>query len=80
MTQEPIFYLIIGSFMLVSLAVVTMASLRGWREWVELKRAELETLRPLAETASPSTASRIEVADLKERVRKLEAIAAGIDI
>ena len=80
MTQEPIFYLIISSFMLVSLAVVTMASLRGWREWIDLKRAELDALRPLAETAGPSMASRIEVADLKERVRKLEAIAAGIDI
>ena len=59
MTQEPIFYLIIGSFMLVSLAVVTIASLRGWSEWIELKRAELETLRPLTETTGPSTASRI---------------------
>ena len=80
MTQEPIFYLIFGSFMLVSLAVIAFASLRGWREWIALKRAELEALRPFAETAGPSTASRIEVADLKERVRKLEAIAAGIDI
>lgn len=29
---------------------------------------------------APSTGSRIEVADLKERVRKLEAIAAGIEL
>ena len=27
-----------------------------------------------------SAATRIDVADLKERIRKLEAIAAGIDL
>jgi|JI7StandDraft_1071085.scaffolds.fasta_scaffold16892_2 hypothetical protein len=80
MPQEPTFYLIISSFMLVSIGLVTLASLRGWREWIALKRAELETLRPVGEGAGLSTVSRIEVADLKERVKKLEAIAAGIDI
>jgi hypothetical protein len=29
---------------------------------------------------APAAGGRIELADLKERVRKLEAIAAGIDI
>lgn len=80
MPQEPGFYLIIGSFMLASIGLVVMASLRGWREWIELKRAELETLRPAQDSIGPSTVSRIEVADLKERVKKLEAIAAGIDL
>ena len=28
----------------------------------------------------PAASGRIEMADLKERIRKLEAIAAGIDI
>ena len=28
----------------------------------------------------PPTGNRIEMADLRERVRKLEAIAAGIDL
>jgi hypothetical protein len=32
------------------------------------------------EAAPPSAAARIEVADLKERIRKLEAIAAGVDL
>ncbi len=27
-----------------------------------------------------ATAARIELADLKERIRKLEAIAAGVDL
>ena len=33
-----------------------------------------------AEPTMPPAGGRIEMADLKERVRKLEAIAAGIDI
>jgi hypothetical protein len=80
MPQEPGSYLIIGTFMLASLALVALASLRGWRQWIDLKRAELDVLKPVGEGAGPSTASRIEVADLKERVKKLEAIAAGIDL
>ena len=33
-----------------------------------------------ATPALPGTAARIEVADLKERIRKLEAIAAGVEL
>ncbi len=80
MPLDPASYLIIGTFMLASIAMVALASLRGWRQWIELKQAELDALRPVTEGAAPSTVSRIEVADLKERVKKLEAIAAGIDL
>ena len=80
MPQDPGFYLITGTFMLASIGMVALASLRGWRQWIELKRAELDVLKPALEAPGPSTASRIEVADLKERVKKLEAIAAGIDL
>jgi hypothetical protein len=51
--------------------------LRGWSGWLELKRAELAQPRT---DAPPPASARIEVADLKERIRKLEAIAAGVDI
>lgn len=80
MLNDPNFYLIIGSFMLASIGLVALVSLRGWREWIELKRAELEAAQQGREVTTPSTVSRIEVADLKERVKKLEAIAAGIDL
>jgi hypothetical protein len=80
MTQDPSFYMIISAFTLISIALIALVSLRGWRDWIELKRAELESQqRPLTDGV-PSAVSRIEVADLKERVKKLEAIAAGIDI
>lgn len=64
-------------------ATITLALLKGWNGWLALKRLELERT-PSAPSepgldASAMTA-RIEIAHLKERLRKLEAIAAGIDI
>lgn len=71
-----------------SLMVIAVASLAGlgviartwtWTfgRWTELRRAELAAERG----ASPTPAgNRIEIADLKERVKKLEAIAAGVAI
>jgi len=62
-----------------SVGVVTGATLAGWRGWLQLRRAEIERdrgeLLPV-----PSAGARIEIADLKERIRKLEAIAAGVDL
>ncbi len=79
MPQDPNFTFIVASFALAAIIFVSLVSLRGWREWIALKHAELDSHKPLT-ASSPSPASRIEVADLKERVKKLEAIAAGIDL
>ena len=79
--QDPIFWLTMSGVGLIGLAILAWTALRGWRGWLELERMRLEarTLSPAASnTASP--AARIELADLKERVRKLEAIAAGVDL
>jgi hypothetical protein len=67
-----------------SIAILALAALRGWNGWLALKRAELEMHasthgRP-ASPENPSVGARIEISDLKERIRKLEAIAAGIDL
>jgi hypothetical protein len=80
MPQDPNFYLIIGAFAVTCVAVVATISLRGWRDWIALKHAELQVHHQNGDVGVPSMASRIEVADLKERVKKLEAIAAGIDL
>lgn len=80
MTQDPNFYLIISAFALICVLSVATLSLRGWRDWIALKHAELQAQQGSGDMPVPSTASRIEVADLKERVKKLEAIAAGIDL
>ncbi len=79
MIQDASFYLTMGAVALTGIAIVSAVSLRGWREWISLKRAELDQHQIDSAPQTPSTVSRIEVADLKERVKKLEAIAAGIE-
>jgi len=60
---------------LIGCAVLGAMTLRGFTAWLDLKRAELER-----SGMAPTIGNRIDVADLKERVRKLEAIAAGVDL
>lgn len=76
--NDPITIATLAAAGLAGLSIASAAALRGWRGWLELKRLELEQHRGLG--GPPSTGSRIEVADLKERVRKLEAIAAGVEL
>jgi hypothetical protein len=66
---------------LIGLGMVTAAGLAGWRGWLQLRAQELNAHRrePQADGV-PSAGARIEIADLKERIRKLEAIAAGVDL
>ena len=54
------------------------AGLKAWNGWLDLKRFELT--HDAADRTLPPATGRIEIADLRERVRKLEAIAAGIDL
>lgn len=70
--------LMLASFGLAALGMAVFAALRGWQGWLDLKRLELAGHRP-QEGRSPAM-DRIEVADLKERVRKLEAIASCVDL
>lgn len=75
--------LLFGAVTLSALAFISLVALRGWRDWIALKRDELIQNHATAthEDASvPHAGSRIEIADLKERLRKLEAIAAGVDL
>ena len=65
---------------LTALGMVVGGGLAGWRGWLQLKRTELDRASaPLAAT-NPTAGARIEIADLKERIRKLEAIAAGVEL
>ncbi|MEA3029300.1 MAG: hypothetical protein QOJ53_264 [Sphingomonadales bacterium] len=59
----------------VALAMISLAALKGWDGWLELRRLELNQGR---RGAPPSpAAARLELADLRERVKRLEAIANG---
>ena len=75
--------IILGGTSLAAIAIVAFAMLRGWQGWLTLKEHELE--RGRAPTREPEIgsglgAARIELSDLKERIRKLEAIASGVDL
>ena len=74
--------LLAASVALTALTIVSLAALRGWRDWIQLKREELAAghISEAQDAAVPHAGSRIEIADLKERLRKLEAIAAGVDL
>ena len=76
--MDPVTIGLFGASHLASLATASWAALKGWQGWLELKRFELT--QGTADRVLPPASGRIEMADLRERVRKLEAIAAGIDL
>lgn len=76
--MEPLSIGLIAASVLIAIGTAALAGLKGWNAWLELKRMELTQAG--ADRTVPPAGNRIELADLKERVRKLEAIAAGIDL
>ena len=76
----PSEYLVLAAGTLVGLVIIAAAMLKGWHDWLALKGRELDCRRPEIEGGAPAGMARIEIADLKERIRKLEAIAAGVDL
>jgi len=76
--MEPLSIALIGVSVLLAMGLACVAGLRGWQAWLEYKRLELAA--QTGDHGLPPATGRIELADLKERVRKLEAIAAGIDL
>lgn len=68
---------------LIGLVVIAASLLRAWQGWLDLKARELDrsaTTPAPAEEGSGIGTARIELADLKERIRKLEAIASGVEL
>jgi hypothetical protein len=76
--SEQLTTIAVAAFSLTGLAILTLAGLKAWHGWLELKRLELSGAGPAEETRGPM-AELIEMADLKERIRKLESLAACID-
>jgi hypothetical protein len=76
--SDPMATITVASTVLAGLGMATFAMLRGWQGWLDVRRLELRSGKR-AEPRSPA-GDMIEVADLKERVRKLEAIAAVVDL
>ena len=76
--MDPITIGVLAASIILGLAGASLAGLKAWNGWLELKRFELT--HDAGDRGLPPASGRIEIADLRERVRKLEAIAAGIDI
>jgi hypothetical protein len=76
--MDPITMAVLGASLITGLGAAGWAGLKAWNGWLDLKRLELS--QATGDRTLPPASGRIEIADLRERVRKLEAIAAGIDI
>lgn len=84
--------IILAATLMAGLGLVAMVALRGWQGWLALKERELDrmtgnlrgNLREIEDRSIDGGAAvsmaRIEIADLKERIRRLEAIASGVDL
>jgi hypothetical protein len=65
---------------LVITGIISFAALKGWRGWLDLRRYEIAADHSQPDAPDPSSGIRIEMADIKERLRRLEAIATGVEL
>ncbi len=73
--------LILASAFVSVAFMVCVSALKAWRGWLELKRMQLRGGPAAAngdEVETPVTL--IELASVKERLRRLEAIANGVEL
>ena len=66
--------LILAALSFGAFAAALMAGLKMWQGCLDLKRAELGTRR------APAGEEKVDIAELRVRVRQLEEIAACVDI
>ena len=72
---------VISASSITALVVLSIVWAWSFKNWLDLKRTELGTGDlPAPQRPAAGIGSRIELADLRERVKKLEAIAAGVDM
>ena len=76
--MDPVF--VITAACLVGLTVIAYSLLKAWHGWLELKREELDRHQGKIDQGPGNGLARIEMADLKERIKKLESIASGVDL
>ena len=69
--------ILVLAVLLAGLALLCFAMLRGWEDWLRLRRLELSEGR--ARRAPSPANQRLELLDLRSRVQRLEAIADGME-
>ena len=72
--------LIFAATALGIIAMLCLAATRAWKGWLELKRLEIASRAGQPEVAEDGIGVRIELADVRERLKKLEAIASGVEL
>ena len=70
--------LIIAGTIFVVTAMLCVTAGRAWRGWLEFKRLELAARHEAPPEGDIAT--RIELAAVRERLKKLEAIASGVEL
>jgi len=69
--------ILVLAILLAGIALLSFALLRGWEDWLRLRRLELGEG---GARRNPSPAGqRLELLDLRSRVKRLEAIADGME-
>ena len=64
---------------LIALAMIAAVAAWSWKGWLHLQLHRSD--QPSARAGElPAIGARIDLADMKERIRKLEAIAAGVEL
>ena len=72
--------LIIAGTVLAMTVILAAAGLWAWRGWLNLRRLELASREPEGAVQKEDIGTRIELAAVRERLKKLEAIASGVEL
>jgi len=70
--------ILILAVVLAGVALLSLALLKGWEGWLQLRRLELDQGR-VSRPRRLAAGQRLELIDLKDRVKRLEAIANGVE-
>ncbi len=71
--------LILAATAVAITAVICLAASRAWQGWLDLRRLELAARRDGTPSAD-DVGLRIELAGVRERLKKLEEIASGVEL
>jgi len=75
--SDPALMLSMASAGTLAIGLTATAALRGWQEWLDLRRLEIGARG--GRGRGRSGARRPDIVELKDRVRRLEAIANGLE-
>lgn len=79
--SETILPLILAAATVLVTGMICLTALTAWRGWLDLKRLQLRVpTRNAPEEEAETPAALIELASVKERLRRLEAIANGVEL